>query len=404
MKHTLAIAFNDLLMRLNERDTLIFSLILPILFTAVMGVGMDAAFGGDGDDRYPVAVVDQDGGALAAEVLDILDESEVVRVELVSEDAAREMLDDDEVWAAVALPAGFTKGLMDGRAVEATFIFSDLNASQRVQGEIQAVMSRVGAAVSAAQTAVEEAEMVAGFGNAAERQDYFESALAAAREKLDPPPVGVETEVATQLEGEDEFANFTGASQSSPGMVVMFGMTTMLGVGIVLVQERRIGTLRRLLTTPASKASILIGKLSGTFMLGLLQTTVLIVFGLVAFDVQWGRDPLALVVVVFAFSLAIVCLGMLFATLVRTEEQAGNIMVGAAMAMAALGGAWWPITITPPFMQTLGHFFPSAWAMDAFQAIILQGATFSDVLPQAGILLGYAAVFFALGVWRFEFE
>ena len=187
-------------------------------------------------------------------------------------------------------------------------------------------------------------------------------------------------------------------------MVVMFGMTTMLGVGIVLVQERRMGTLLRLLTTPASKASILAGKFAGTFMLGLLQTAILILFGQIVFDVPWGRDPLALTVVVFAFSLAVVSLGILFATLVQTEEQAGNIMVGASMVMAALGGAWWPITITPRWMQTLGHVFPSAWAMDAFQAIIMQGATAGEVLPQAGILLGYAVVFFALGVWRLKFE
>jgi ABC-2 type transport system permease protein len=404
MKHALAIAFNDLLMRLSERDTLLFSLILPILFTTVTGIGMDAAFSDEGDNRYPVAVADADGGALAAEVLDVLAESAVLRVAPVSEGEAREMLDEDEVYAVVLLPAGFSEGLMEGQTVEAIFLFSDLGVADRVREEIQAAMDRVGAAVAAAQTAVSEAETVAGFANAAERRAYFETTLASAKARLDPPPVGVETEVATALEEEDQWANFTGASQSSPGMVVMFGMTTMLGVGIVLVQERRMGTLQRLLITPASKASILAGKFAGTFLLGLLQTAILILFGLVAFDVPWGRDPLALVVIVFAFALAIVSLGILFATLVRTEEQAGNIMVGAAMAMAALGGAWWPITITPEWMQTLGHAFPSAWAMDAFQAIILQGATLGEVLPQAGILLGYAVVFFALGVWRLKFE
>ena len=66
MKHTLAIALNDLKMRLVERDTLIFSFLIPVLFTIIMGVGMDAAFGGgDSDPRLPVAVVDEDGGALA---------------------------------------------------------------------------------------------------------------------------------------------------------------------------------------------------------------------------------------------------------------------------------------------------------------------------------------------------
>ena len=404
MRHAVAIAFNDLLMRLNERDTLIFSLILPVLFTVVTGVGMDAAFGGDGDNRYPVAAVDEDGGVLASEVLDLLAESEVVRLEFVSETQTREMLKDEEAYAAVLLPAGFTEGLMNGQAMEADFLFANVSAADRVRGEIQAVMSRVGAAVAAAQTAVDEAETVAGFAGDAERQIYFDAALAAAREKLDPPPVGVEIEVATALEKEDAFANFTGPSQSSPGMVVMFGMTTMLGVAIVLVQERRLGTLRRLLTTPASKVSILLGKFAGTFLLGLLQTSILILFGWAVFDVPWGQEPLALTAVVFAFSLAIVSMGLLFATLVRTEEQAGSVMTGAAMAMAALGGAWWPMAITPKFMQTLGHLFPSAWAMEAFQDIILRGATLNDVLPQVGVLLGYATLFFALGVWRLKFE
>ena len=340
----------------------------------------------------------------SAEVLDVLGESEVVRIELVSEDEARQMLGDDEVYAAVVLPRNFSAGLMNGQAMDAAFIFSDFSAADRVREEIQAAMSRVSAAVAAAQTAVDEAETAAGFADEAERRAYFEAALESAREYLDPPPVGVKVEAATALETEDEFANFSGPGQSSPGMVVMFGMTTMLGVGIVIVQERRIGTLRRLLTTPASKASILLGKFAGTFLLGLLQATILIVFGQVVFDVPWGRDPLALIAIVFSFSLAIVSMGILFATLVRTEEQAGSAMTGAAMVMAALGGAWWPISITPPFMQSLGHIFPSAWAMDAFQAIILQGATFGEVLPQAGILLGYAVIFFTLGVWQLKFE
>lgn len=404
MKHAIAIAFNDLLMRLNERDTLVFSLILPVLFTTVMGVGMDAAFGGDGDSRYPIAVTDQDGGPLAAQVLDVLAESGVVRFEAVSEAEARQMLDDEQAYAAVVLPAGFTERLMAGEPVEVTFLFSNVSAADRVREEVQAATSRVGAAVAAAQTAVDEAEVVAGFADASERRAYFEDALAIAQEKLDPPPVGVTVEAATQLESEDPFAGFTGASQSSPGMVVMFGMTTMLGVGIVLVNERRMGTLRRLLISPASRVSILAGKFSGTLLLGLIQTAILILFGQIAFDVPWGRDPLALVIIVLAFSLAIVSLGILFATLMRTEEQAGNAMVGASMAMAALGGAWWPISITPGFMQTLGHLFPSAWAMDAFQDIILRGATAVDVLPQAAILLGYAVVFFTLGVWRLKFE
>lgn len=405
MKHALAIALNDLQMRLVERDTLIFSLILPLLFTVIIGVGMDAAFGSaDGDNRLPLAVVDQDGGELAQELLASMEASAVIRVERVPAGEAQTLLEDEQVYATLALPADFTRELMAGRPVALVYTFADYNASQRVSEEVQALLSQVSAAVSAAQTAVGEAERLEPFKSDAEREAYFKAALAAAQVQLDPPPAGVQIEIATALEEEGQWAEFTGSHQSSPGMVVMFGMTTMLGVGIVLVQERRLGTLVRLLTTPATKPAILAGKFTGTLLLGLLQTAILVVFGQLVFDVPWGREPLALALVVLAFSLAIVSMGTFFATLVRTEEQAGNIMIGAAMAMAALGGAWWPISITPAAMQTLGHLFPSAWAMDAFTEIIVLGAGLPQVLLEAGILLAYAVVFFALGVWRLKFE
>jgi hypothetical protein len=86
------------------------------------------------------------------------------------------------------------------------------------------------------------------------------------------------------------------------------------------------------------------------------------------------------------------------------EEQAGNIMVGVSVAMAVLGGAWWLIDIGPPPMQALGHLFPSAWAMDAFQANILQGATASDVVLETGVLLGYTVLSSARGVGRLKLE
>jgi ABC-type Na+ efflux pump permease subunit len=65
----------------------------------------------------------------------------------------------------------------------------------------------------------------------------------------------------------------------------MFGMTTMLGVAVVLVQERRMGTLRRLLTTPTNRSSIVAGKFAGALSLVLVQTAILILFGQLAFDV-----------------------------------------------------------------------------------------------------------------------
>lgn len=40
------------------------------------------------------------------------------------------------------------------------------------------------------------------------------------------------------------------------------------------------------------------------------------------------------------------------------------------MILAALGGCWWPIEITPPWMQSLSLALPTGWAMDALHRLV----------------------------------
>jgi ABC-2 type transport system permease protein len=104
------------------------------------------------------------------------------------------------------------------------------------------------------------------------------------------------------------------------------------------------------------------------------------------------------------FTLAATALGLALATLVRTSEQAGNIALLMAMILAPIGGAWWPMEIVPDVMKTVGHISPTAWAMDAFQEMMFYDGGVIDILPMVGVLLAMAVVFFAFGVWNFEYE
>jgi len=274
---------------------------------------------------------------------------------------------------------------------------NNLNTSA-VQQEVLAVLARVNGALGTAHTATAQAETISPFKSAAEKTDYFQNALTLALKELSNPTLTVTAEKATQLNVLD------GTSQSSPGNLVTFGLVTLLATAIVFVEERNNGTLKRLVASPLSKPTILAGKTLGPLLVGIIQMAVLILAGQLIFGVQWGRSPLALIMVVLAFDLAAVSIGIFLSTVVRTSDQAVGIMIAASMAMGALGGAWWPIEIVPKFMQTAGHFFPSAWAMDGFQAIILRGAPPSGVIVPTAILLGFAVLFFGLGIWRFKFE
>jgi ABC-2 type transport system permease protein len=122
----------------------------------------------------------------------------------------------------------------------------------------------------------------------------------------------------------------------------------------------------------------------------------------VIFGVGWGRAPVAIGAISLAFALASVGLGMLLATFVRSRGQASSVVDGFALAMAALGGAWWPLEITPQLYRQVVQVLPSTWAMRAYGDVLARGATLVDVLPHIGVLLLFAALFTGVGMWRFK--
>lgn len=154
--------------------------------------------------------------------------------------------------------------------------------------------------------------------------------------------------------------------------------------------------------TPVSRAIILGGKLLARLTLGLVQMALLLGGGTLIFGVGWGDQAVATVLVSFAFAIATVGLGMLLATFVRTRGQAGSVATGAALALAALGGAWYPLEITPALYRQAVSILPSTWAMRAYTDLLARGATVGDVLPHVAVLLGFAAIFTSVGVWRFR--
>lgn len=74
------------------------------------------------------------------------------------------------------------------------------------------------------------------------------------------------------------------------------------------------------------------------------------------------------------------------------------------MALAPLGGAWWPIEITPDWMQKLSLALPTGWAMRGFHDIITRGLDSSAILLEAGVLVGFGLLFLVVGIWRFRYD
>jgi ABC-2 type transport system permease protein len=189
---------------------------------------------------------------------------------------------------------------------------------------------------------------------------------------------------------------------ASAGQIVTWVQITLLSAAEVLVDERLRGTLKRMLVMPTSRALILGGKVLATVLAGLLQIAILLIGGAVVFNVGWDKAPLAVTAISVTFALAVAGMGLLLATFVKTSGQASSAVVGLSMTMAALGGAWFPLEVTPPLFRQIVQILPSTWAVRAYEDILARGATLVDMLPSIGVLLGFAIVFTFIGMLRFN--
>jgi ABC-type Na+ efflux pump permease subunit len=180
----------------------------------------------------------------------------------------------------------------------------------------------------------------------------------------------------------------TGFEQAIPGTTVMFTLLVLLTSGaVLLVLERKQGLLRRLASAPLSRGTVILGKWGGRLALGMIQLGFAMALGTVLFGMRWGPDVPMLLVVLLVYGALVAFLGILLGNLARTEGQAIGIGVLASNVLAALGGCWWPIEITPPWMQKLALAFPTGWAMDALHRLVSFGAGPTSVIPHLVVML-----------------
>jgi ABC-2 type transport system permease protein len=140
------------------------------------------------------------------------------------------------------------------------------------------------------------------------------------------------------------------------------------------------------------------------FIITMIQQVLLIGLGQLVFGVDYLRDPPALLLTMITLSAMASCLGLLLATVFRSEQAVIATTVIVSMVLSALGGAWFPLEVTGAGFTRIAHFVPTSWLLEAFRGIILKGWGVSDVLMPLGIVWMFTLVFFGLAAWRFRFE
>jgi len=194
----------------------------------------------------------------------------------------------------------------------------------------------------------------------------------------------------------------SGKDHTIPGILIMFiMMNTLIYGGAMLLFERRNGIIPRMMLSPLSVSQLWIAKILARTILGLIQTLILMVAGIVIFKLNFGNLLPALMIILI-FTISIAALSILFGSVFNREDVVIGLSILASQIFAGLGGCWWPIEVVSDTVKKVGMLTPSYWAMDAFHGLIFFNKGFADIFPNMLFLLFFTLFFAFLSIKFFK--
>ncbi|MEQ8820187.1 MAG: ABC transporter permease [Sumerlaeia bacterium] len=416
MRSVFVVAHHEIRLLARDVKALLLLFVLPIALIVIAIFALGSLYGG-GMTETRVLLVDEDGSALSRQIAVDLGTYPQLLIETsdpflndsattqpMTRERAQAILDSGDRFAAIVIPGGFGEAVTTGAAARIQILRNPAQTAGPAIafGILQGIATRLSADVIA--RGVTSAQLQPA-GAAPAPPGQAERMLAdvqrATAEAWENPPVVVEqTDVVEVTNGEID-----PLKQNVPGYAVMFSLFTALLCGESLLRDRDTGAYRRLLCAPLSKGALLLGKLLAAFCVAVIQLIVFFSFGHFVFGMELGNSAAALVLMCAVLALTTTSLGIFLAAVVKTQNQLFSLTSFLILVMSAVGGCWWPLEITPPFMQKLAYFTTlNAWAMSGFKDVLWYGRGVAALGPEIAALLAISAVAFGVGWWRFRFE
>lgn len=424
MKTAWYIAKKDLMLVLKDRNSLILLLVVPLVLIVVIGEALGGIYNsGPNQINVRVAVSNQDNGYVGTSIVDALkiDTSQLkVTVDTYnSADQVKNVVGNGKdasgntVNAGVVIPAGTTDKLIaasrDGTATSAKnlvqFYALPSNNDPTVTIAQSIVTNTVNVLVSSQFAGTSAVEQVNGVcsqpGNHCAQNSIDAAAIS--------QNVGKSVAAAAQSQTIQSLTAGNAPKQTNqfdfivPGYAVFFALFGLQSAAATILEEKEEGTFRRLLIAPVQKYALLGGKLLAQFILTMAQLIVLFAVGYFAFHLTIGSWP-AVLVLLIGTSFAMTGLGIFLVSIVKTRRQLNPIITLVTLISAAIGGAWWPLSLEPQWMQQFAKIGIPAWAMEGLNGVMLYGKGFIGVLPDMIGLLLYGIICFLIALRLFRFQ
>ncbi len=400
----------------RDRVAQAMTFLLPILFFSIFA----NVFGAQRDPtrKVNVALADDDHSPFSAKLTKALiaEGSLAVRTttekdgkgEPLTRDSAEKLVRDGAIPVAVVLPKGLGANVQlfgnDPNAVKVQLLadVSDPIAPQMVNGLLQKVSFTAAPDMMADQGLKMFTQYGGGLTPAQQASvDQWKTQL----EKADPADgtankvassVGLPIEMVNVLQPSPVNGDKSLISFYAAGVGVMFLLFSCSSGAGTMLEEEESGTLGRLLSSRAGMAGVLIGKWTYLWLMGMMQLSVMFIWGAVVFGLPLAAHVAGFVTMTVVTAGAAAAFGMVLATASRTRQQLGGISTIVILTMSALGGSMFPRFLMSETMQKMGLVTFNAWALDGYIKVFWRDARLIELLPQVGVLLALTVVFMGL--------
>jgi ABC-type Na+ efflux pump permease subunit len=375
MRRAFWVALKEVHLFLQDKGDLAFSLLLPIAVFALMY----GAFGGQSLFHGIAHIVNGDpDGAYSKLLLERLGKNETLDIEMHSGADADMKLENSDLQLVLFIPGDFSSKL--GAGETAALVFKQRgNGGQ--EGQIVARILR-----SAAEQIAQEVQVHRQVQTALAGQNITRAQVTVAvqkfidREREHPTIRITETMVGVPPDP---------AKQFLPGILTMFILFAITLNARAIVEERKKGTLERLMTTRLTSGQLFIGKFVAGIFRGFIQTLILLILAYLVFQFFTPLTFLESLLIALVFAAAASAIGLVIAVIVHTEDAATWVAVFITMLMTMLGGTF--ITIPPgSIWGTLSKISVNTYANNAIKTVVLNGGAFADIGMDLAVLTAVA--------------
>jgi ABC-2 type transport system permease protein len=334
-----------------------FLLAFPLLFMIVFG----AALSGNSTPTYNIAVIDNDNTAVSASFIsDALGKVNTFNISRPANvDDALKSLKLGDLRAYIVIPQGFGDAVTEDLAGKAAQIVLDITYDESDLSISSDIVSTVNVTV----------------------RSFAHIEI----------PVSVNANP-VNISHKPRQIDFL-----APGIIV-FGLLIMIPTAArILVRDKEKGYLARLLTTPTRPWEFILGYSLCMTLVAIVQIIFFMLFAQL-FGVHIAGNVFLAFMVFLLTAIASIGIGMVVASLSKSENQAEPLTWLFTMPLAVLSGVWFSISFMPKYIQTFANIFPYAHAVSASREILIRGADFAAVQNDILFLGAWAVGATILGI------